>query len=114
LVELFGVTQGGRGTLDVLNRQGVIAAVKHYFDGKYGVLLLLAPLLAVVVVTYFGFAWQLLSWIRGGEWYLLLMALGFVAYYLVIAGPVVMPRYQLPALPFMCTMAAMALFKKRD
>jgi dolichol-phosphate mannosyltransferase len=113
LVELFGVTQGGRGTLDVLNREGLIAAVKHYFDGKYGLLLILTPLLAVVAITYFGCAWQLLLWIREREWYLLLMALGFVAYYLVIAGPVVMPRYQLPALPFMCMMAAMALFRKR-
>ncbi|MFT5129844.1 MAG: dolichol-phosphate mannosyltransferase [Rhodothermales bacterium] len=76
-------------------------------------LLLLTPLLAVVAVTYFGFACQVLLWIRQREWYLLLMMLAFVAYYLVIAGPVAMPRHQLPALPCMCTMAAIQLFKKR-
>jgi dolichol-phosphate mannosyltransferase len=113
LVELFGVTQGGRGTLDLLNREGVFAAVKHYFDGKMGLLLLLAPLLLIAGITYLACAWQFLTWIRGREWYLVLIALGFMAYYLVIAGPVVMPRYQLPALPLMCAMAALAISRLR-
>ncbi len=111
LLELLGMTQTGRGTLDVLRRQGLMAAVRHYFGDKLWLLLPLLPLLAIVGVTYLGAGVQLLLWRR--EWYMLFVVLGLVVYYLVLPGPVVMPRYQLPALPLMCVMAAMFLGRLR-
>ena len=109
--ELLGITSGGRGTLDVLHRRGLPAAVSHYFNGRLGWLLLLLPLLAVSAVTVLGAVLLLAVWIRRFRVYLALVFLAFVGYYVLIPGPVAMPRYQLPALPMMCVMAASVLVR---
>ena len=103
--ELLGLTQAGRGTLDVLHRQGILAAVGHYFGDRTWLLWPLLPALAVVAATYLGCLLQLGVWLHRREWWLGCFFLAFVAYYLVLPGPVVMPRYHLPALPLMCVMA---------
>ena len=103
--ELLGLTQPGRGTLDVLHRRGVLAAARHYFGDRAWLLLPLLPALAVAGATYLGCLVQLGRWLRRREWFLGLFFLAFAAYYLVLPGPVVMPRYHLPALPLMCVMA---------
>ena len=104
-LELLGLTQSGRGTLDILHRQGILAAVRHYFGDRSWLLLPLLPALAVVGATYLGCLVHLGRWLRRREWFLGCFSLAFVAYYLVLPGPVVMPRYHLPALPLMCVMA---------
>ena len=103
--QLLGLAQAGRGTLDVLHRQGVLAAVRHYFGDRAWLLLPLIPALVVVGATYLGCLIQLGRWLRRREWFLGFFFLVFAAYYLVLPGPVVMPRYHLPALPLMCVMA---------
>ena len=103
--ELLGLTRPGRGTLDVLHRRGVLPAVRHYFGDRAWLLLPLLPALAVAGATYLGCLVQLGRWLRRREWFLGLFFLAFAAYYLVLPGPVVMPRYHLPALPLMCVMA---------
>ncbi|OGV51615.1 MAG: hypothetical protein A2017_08445 [Lentisphaerae bacterium GWF2_44_16] len=109
--ELCGFTKTGQGTFDVLNRQGIIAAVKHYFSGQLWLLFLLSPALLIVLVTYIGCLWEFLLWLIKGKWYLVFFFLAFVEYYLLLPGPVTMPRYHLPALPFICVAAALVLSK---
>lgn len=108
LLEHFGVTRPGRGSSDVLRREGVWAAALHYLGGRAWLLAPLAPLLAVVAATYAGCAWQAVRWVRERRWFWLLMFGAFVLYPLVLPGPMVEPRYQLPALPLMAVMAALA------
>lgn len=105
-LEILGQTRTGQGTLDILHRQGTIAAVKHYFGDKLWLLLPLAPLLLLVAFTYLGCALQLCRWLLARQWFLGFFFLAFVVYYLLLPGPIVMPRYQLPALPLMTVMAA--------
>jgi len=69
----------------------------------------LLPALGIVLVTYIGCAVQLCRWAVRRQVYLLFVFLAFVVYYLVLPGPIVMPRYQLPALPMMAVMAAIAM-----
>ena len=107
--EILGLTQTGRGTLDVLNRLGLVAAVRHYFGDRLWLLIPLLPALGIVLVTYIGCAVQLCRWAVRRQVYLLFVFLAFVVYYLVLPGPIVMPRYQLPALPMMAVMAAIAM-----
>jgi hypothetical protein len=107
--ELLGLTQTGRGTLDVLNREGLLAAVRHYFDGRLWLPAALAPLLAVTGLLYLGCAAAVLHWLRRREVFLLFAFLAFVVYYLVLPGPIVMPRYHLPALPMMAVMAGLTV-----
>jgi len=107
-LELLGHTTSGRGTFDVMNREGVLAAARHYLGGRWWPLLALSPLLAVVVVLYGGALLQFGCWLYRGEWRLVLLFLALAEYYLLLPGPIAMPRYQLPALPMLCVMAALA------
>ena len=96
---------GERGTLAVLRKDGVLAAFRHYMDGSYAAALLAMPFLIVS-----GALWALTAagvWIyaRKRRWTVLMLFAMFVLYYLAVPGPVLMPRYQSPALPFACAMA---------
>ena len=109
--ENLGVTSPGRGTLQVLQQEGVMAAVKHYFGPRwYWLLAALLPLLAVVGITYLGAVMMgiryLCTWRR--NWYWLLLILAFIEYFLFLPGPITVPRYQLPALPLLTVLAALA------
>lgn len=104
MFEIAGLTKSDRGTMEVLTSKGVIAAIDHYFDGRWYLPLTLMPLLAVTAATYLGtgalLIWALTKFRR--RWYLWLLFLGFVEFYLFLPGAICAPRYQIPALPLMC------------
>lgn len=112
MFEITGLTRSDRGTMDVLKRRGLIAAVDHYFDGRWHLPLILLPLLAVAGATYLGTAamliWSLFHLRR--RWYLWLMFLAFAEFYLFLPGPICAPRYQIPALPLMCIFSGTFIF----
>ena len=101
----LGLRSGERGTLAVLRKDGPVAAFRHYMDGSYAAGLLAVPFLlahaALWALTIFG------MWIyaRKKRWAVLLVFAVPVVYYLAAAGPVVLPRYQIPALPGACALA---------
>lgn len=109
LLEHFGLTQRGRGTVEVLHREGILAATRHYFGDRLWLLLPLIPCLLLVMATYLGCAVELGRWVKGRRGFWGVAFLAFVLYYLVLPGPMVEPRYQLPALPLMTIMAASAM-----
>lgn len=111
LLENFGITSSDRGTMGVLKKDGLFAAVKHYFGERwYLILTLLLPLLLPVAITYASVLRQLLYDCRhiSTGWFELLLFLGFAEYYFFLPGAITAPRYQLPALPVLCTLAASA------
>lgn len=110
-LEDLKITRGGRGTFDVLNRHGLLAAVNHYFDGKQWVLLALAPLLLIVALGYLFGAAQTLAYLLRGQWFMLFVFLAFFEYYLFMPGPISMPRYQLPALLLLDVFAAVGMLR---
>ena len=109
LLENQGVTQTERGTFDVLNREGIFAAVRHYFDGNGGALAATIPLLLTVLVLYLAAAAGWIAMIRKKQWLMAFLLIGFGLYYTLLTGPVQMPRYQLPVLPVLAFFAAIAL-----
>jgi glycosyltransferase involved in cell wall biosynthesis/4-amino-4-deoxy-L-arabinose transferase-like glycosyltransferase len=113
-LQLLGVTRGEKGTHDILKRQGLLAAAKYYFEDKLWVLLPLVPLVLVVLLTYGACLLLLLNSLRVKEWRIMLLLLGFAGYYLLLPGPIVALRYQLPALPIICVLAARALVLLRS
>ena len=113
-LELCGITQGEKGTLEVLHEKGLRAALVHYLDGRKWLLLLLMPFGLVVGLAYLGCLLQLLRWLWDKQVLLFFTFLAFVPFYLVLPGPVLMPRYQLPALPLICVMAGLALISLWD
>lgn len=114
-LENNGLTRHGRGTLGVLRREGLFAALDHYLGGRYALILPALPLLFASGMLYLLSAWELLLWLRHWKWRLLMLTGALVFYYLAAPGPVTMPRYQIPALPMLCTMggAAFALLLRR-
>ena len=112
LLENFGLTTSDRGTMGVLKKDGIFAAVKHYFGEKWFLyLLLLLPLLIPVMILYLGAGWKTFLDLRQikSKYFELLLLLGFAEYYLFLPGAITAPRYQLPALPLLCTFAAIAI-----
>ena len=81
--------------------------LNHYFKGKLYLLVLILPLLIIVGLLYICNGMQLLIYLYQKQWYCCWLFMALIVYYLVLPGPVVMPRYHLPALPFMCIMAAL-------
>lgn len=110
--EIMGLTSAGRGTMGVLAKDGLWAAVNHYFDGKIYLPLFFLPFLIPTVLTYLGCLYQLLTDIKNirTKFYELVLFLAFVEYYLFLPGAITAPRYQIPALPLAVTLAAVGLF----
>ena len=109
--EITGVTKSDRGTMNVLAKEGIFAAVDHYFEGRWYLPALLLPLLAVTGISYMGtllFLFRCLFHFKR-RWYMWLLFLAFAEFYLFLPGPICAPRYQIPALPLMCVFAAGAL-----
>ena len=111
--EILGVTSAGRGTMGILAKQGLWAAVDHYFNGKVWLPFTFLPFLLIVFLTYLGCGIQLgadLCRLKAG-WIEIFFFLAFVEYYLFLPGAITAPRYQIPALPFAVVLAAMGLLK---
>ncbi len=101
----LGLRTGERGTLAVLRREGPVAAFRHYMDGSYAAAFLAMPFLAASAALYALTAAGVWIYLRRRRWAVLTLFAAFVMYYLAVPGPVLMPRYQIPALPFACAMA---------
>lgn len=101
--ENMGFSTSGRGTLGVLRQKGLIAAVKHYFsDGGAWLILFLSPLLILTGLGYIGCIFFLIHALINlkSRWMYIILYGALSFYYIFLPGPVIMPRYHLPALIF--------------
>ena len=101
----LGLRSGDRGTMEVLRRDGLPAAFRYYMDGSYMAAFLALPFLLVTGVFYLLTVCGAWMYLRRRAWCVLTLFAVFVLYYLAVPGPVVVPRYQIPALPFACAVA---------
>ena len=107
-LELAGVTSPNRGTMGVLAKEGVFAAVKHYFGGKFYLIFILLPLLLVSFVTAAGTVLHIVCSFRKLDRTLVTTLLLFsllIWYYLFLPGAISAPRYHIPVLPCACAFA---------
>ena len=107
-LENLKLTRGGRGTWDVIIKDGLLAGIRHYFDGRLWLPFLLTPLILLLLATYAGAACELGFAIFEKKWMTPLLFLLFSVYYLAVVGPGGYPRFLLPALPFLCLLCAQA------
>jgi len=107
LYKLFGVEIGGKGTLSVINSQGIIAGVKHYFAGYWSLFFLAIPLLALLGIKYL---FALIGSFRTVKPHinitLLLYAL-IIIYLLLASGVGAHPRFRVPVEPLLSIFAAL-------
>jgi 4-amino-4-deoxy-L-arabinose transferase-like glycosyltransferase len=108
-LELLGFTQGGKGTLSVLNQQGLLAAVNHYFEGKIWFLWTLLPFMVLLGLIYLGTVVGIVFKILQRRWYSLALLFLPVAYLILLPGAPSNPRFRVPAMPYICLLAGTGL-----
>lgn len=104
--ENLRLTSTGKNTFDVINRKGIIAGICHYFKGKLFLPFLASPLFLLAGTILLSAAAGIVIALWKKCFFTLLLFLLFCEYFLFMTGPVAMPRYQLPALPFLCILAS--------
>ncbi len=106
VLEAAGVTQGQRGTLGVLKRDGPRAAARHYFSGNWAAAAMMIPSGLLLAVVYLGVlitsGRKLRFRMSARAWLLLLI----VAYFLLTPGPASHPRFRAPIMPLLNAVAA--------
>ncbi len=107
-LENLKLTTGGRGTWDVIIKDGLFAGIRHYFNGKLHLPFLLTPLILLLLATYLGAFFEVVNALVKKEWMTPLLFLLFCVFYLMVVGPGGYPRFQLPALPFLCLLCGRA------
>ena len=105
LLENNHASSSGRGTMAVLRQKGFFAAANFYLNGRWGVIFFLLPLLAVYAFTMILALLQLFLYLKKFDWQAILLFGTLVFYYVWAPGPVISPRYLLPALPMIIFMA---------
>ena len=101
----LGLRTGERGTLAVLRKDGVLAAFRHYMDGSYAAAFLSVPFVLIHAVLWILTVVSIWIYARKKRWSVLIVCLLPALFYLAAPGPVVLPRYQIPALPYVCALA---------
>jgi hypothetical protein len=104
LLEIFGITTGNRGTLSVLQSEGLWAAVAYYFGSNMAALALMMPeLLLMSIRNLLCLAWVLSQlWLRKlawppAAWLIVATVLAF----LLVPGPAAVPRFRIPVEPLL-------------
>jgi len=105
-LENLSLSIGGRGTWDVIIKDGLFAGILHYFHGRLYLPFLFFPLILLQFLVYCGALGGVICGIFEKKWLIPLFFLLFCVYYLIVVGPGGYPRFQLPALPFLCVLAA--------
>ena len=101
----LGLRTGERGTLAVLRKDGPVAAFRHYMDGSYAAAFLSVPFVLIHAVLWILTAIGIWLYARRKRWTVLIVCVLPALFYLAAPGPVVLPRYQIPALPYVCALA---------
>jgi hypothetical protein len=100
--------------MGVLKKDGLTAAIRHYFGKNWlWILLILIPLLIPAGITYAAVCLKMVKDIRHIKisHIDIMIFLIFAEYYLFLPGAITAPRYQLPALPCLCMLAAAAILQ---
>jgi 4-amino-4-deoxy-L-arabinose transferase-like glycosyltransferase len=106
LTEILGVTIGGKGTLAILNKDGVMAAINHYFEDKTWLIGIFAPALLLLLFTYITDLIGIGALAINRKWFALAIIVLPIAYLLLIPGAPSNQRFRVPAMPFISLLAA--------
>ncbi len=108
--EILGVTVGGKGTLSVLNHSGILAAIRNYFGPDLWALWLTIPVVLLLGLIYLLDLAGVVGVIQQRLWLAGFATLGPTAYYLLLPGAASLPRFRVPAMPYLCLLAAMGVY----
>jgi 4-amino-4-deoxy-L-arabinose transferase-like glycosyltransferase len=110
LTEITGLTVGGKGTLSILNQQGLGAAIRNYFGGSIGLIWALSPFVILLGLTYLADLVGGIALLRQRSWFPLAALLFPIAYFLLIPGAASLPRFRVPVGPYLSLLAGMGVY----
>ncbi|MHC4981973.1 MAG: hypothetical protein ACYTF6_02250 [Planctomycetota bacterium] len=106
VLELMGLTEGQRGTSDVLRREGLLAAARYYFGENVRAIALAAVMVVVLAIKYLAVAAHVIKRARlrmpAEAW----LAVVIVIVCTLLPGPFALPRYRVPFEPLLSVAAA--------
>lgn len=103
----FGVKIGGSGTLSVIRSNGIIAGIRHYFNGNWIYFFIALPAIVWLMVIYFLTVGGFLQ-IRKNKFRIeIIFLLGTIGYFLVVPGGAAMPRFRVPIAPMLSILAGL-------
>lgn len=109
VMEVTGLTAGGKGTLDVLHRRGLWPAIRHYVAGGSWAIWLCAPAVILLVAKY---ALCLVAVVSGAVksmasagWLMGLLILALA----LAGGPAATARFRVPVVPLLSVIASCGL-----
>ena len=114
LYALLGFKIGGKGTLSVINSQGILAGIKHYFAGNWGLFIIALPLVAILFIKYLSAVVGCFSVFKPKFNLTLCFYALAIIYLIVIPGAVSHPRFRVPVEPLLSLFAALGVINLRD
>ncbi|MFP4027796.1 MAG: glycosyltransferase family 39 protein [Candidatus Brocadiia bacterium] len=111
LFRAWGVEIGGSGTLHVLRTRGLLAAIRNYFGGKWGWLVLALPLIILLGVSYvLGLTGAIAGLIRESDRIFIVFLGLLLFYFLVLPGAAAHPRFRVPVAPLISVFAGYGMW----
>ena len=106
VLEIVGLTEGSQGTLAVMQADGLIAGIKHYFRQAPWAVFLAVPLALITLVRFIGIAGFLVKrtplQVPSAGWLILVLVLAAM----LLPGPANHPRFRVPVAPLLSVLAA--------
>jgi hypothetical protein len=109
LTEILGITVGGKGTLAILNKDGLAAAIQHYFDDKIWLIGIFAPAIILLLLTYITDLVGIAILAKEKKWFALLIITLPLLYLMIIPGAASNQRFRVPAMPYISLLAAQGM-----
>ena len=109
--ELLGLTSGKKGTLSVLNQEGLILAVSHYFSDRVWLLWLFVPFIGILVFTYICAISGIVLFFSTRDCAPIILLILPVIYFLIIPGAPSHPRFRVPVMPEIALLAGVGWVK---
>lgn len=101
VLEVACVAEGNQGTVDVLHREGLIAAMKHYFASAPAAAALAVPLVLLWLGRMVGVILAGVFALRSKRWVRAWLPAAVVIISAILCGPFGLPRYRLPVVPIL-------------
>jgi len=109
LTEILGWSTGRRGTLSILQRDGLVAAAKYYIGDRTWLVWVFIPFTLLLLFTYLTAIWGSWTLARSREWCALVVLLGPFLYFLVLPGPASVPRFRAPVAPYLTLLSGLGI-----
>jgi len=110
IIEIYGLNSGNKGTVAVLNNQGLFKAIDHYLSDQKNILLPFIPWVFVWCVFLLFTVWGMIILVRKKAYPEIILLILFGIYFILIPGPMSSPRFIAPATPFFAILAGLGIY----